>query len=65
MKVNWNAFVRRHADVVVGLIAWFAVAQLVGRRVSPEWGIVTLVSSIAAGAVAYFLVQHFFPESRA
>lgn len=65
MKVDWNAKVRRHADVIVGLLAWFAVGQFVGRRVSPDWGGVTLVLSVTAGVLAYLAVQRWFPESRA
>lgn len=62
--MNWNALARKHADVVAGLVAWFGVGQFVGHRISPEWGGVTLAMSIAAGVIAYLLVQKVFPESR-
>jgi zinc transporter ZupT len=58
-----EAFFRKHADVLAGLLAWYIVGQIVGPRVG-EWGIVTLVLSIGAGVVAYLAVQKFFPESR-
>lgn len=61
--MDWNALLRKHADVLAGLLAWFLVAQLVGPRVG-EWGIVTLVLSIGAGIVAYLAVQRWLPESR-
>lgn len=63
--MDWNALLRKHADVVAGLVVWYLVAQFVGHRVSPDWGIVTLVLSVAAGIIAYLAVQHWFPESRA
>lgn len=58
--LNW----RKHVDVAVGVLAFLVAAQIVGRRVSGEWGGVTLIVAIAAGIGAYLLVQRYFPESR-
>lgn len=54
---------RKHADVIAGVLAWLLVGQIVGPRVG-EWGIVTLVLSIGAGVAAYLAVQRFYRGAR-
>lgn len=63
--MDWNALLRKHADVIAGLVVWQIVAQYLGPRTSPDWGIVTLVVPIAFGVGAYLLVQRVWPETRA
>lgn len=55
--MDWNALLRKHADVIGGLLAW----AIVGRFAPEGWGIVGL----AAGVAVYFIVQAVYPESRA
>lgn len=54
--MDWNRFFRTHADVLGGVLAW----AIVGRLAPEGWGIIGL----AAGVIAYIVLQRLVPESR-
>lgn len=63
-SIGWGAFIRRHADVVAGLVIWQIAVRYLGTRMSPDYGIVTLAVPVAFGVGAYLAVQKLYPESK-